>query len=125
EARDAIAGRLQPFAEATYLHQVIERRPGGALHRYRDLPEALPHLPDTPGEEWRIHYHVPLFTEAYGELQSTQRDIARTLDALRTDPICTHLEIETYTWDVLPDALKADLPASLQREFEWVLAEMS
>lgn len=125
EARDTLASRLQPFAEATYLHQVIERRPDGALHRYRDLPEALPHLPDTPGEEWRIHYHVPLFTEAYGALRSTQRDITRTLDVLRDDPVCTHLEIETYTWDVLPDGLKTDLPASLQREFEWVLAEMS
>jgi len=124
EGREALAKRLQPFAEATYLHQVVERRPNGALHRYRDLPDALPHLPDTPGEEWRIHYHVPLFTEAYGELHSTQCDITRTLDALRDDPVCTHLEIETYTWDVLPDGLKTDLQTSLQREFEWVLSEM-
>ena len=36
--RSAIAERLQPFAEATYLHQVVERRPDGSLHRYPDLP---------------------------------------------------------------------------------------
>jgi hypothetical protein len=68
---------------------------------------------------------VPLFTEAYGALHSTQRDITRTLDTLRDHPVCTHLEIETYTWDVLPDGLKTDLPTSLQREFEWVLSEMT
>lgn len=125
DGREAIAERLQPFAEATYLHQVVEQRPDGSLHRYRDLPDALPHLHATPGEEWRIHYHVPLFTEAYGGLQSTQHDITRTLDVLHRRPACTHLEIETYTWDVLPDGLKTDLSTSLQREFEWVLAEMS
>jgi hypothetical protein len=125
DERETIAERLQPFAEATYLHQVVEQRPDGSLHRYRDLPDALPHLRTTPGDEWRIHYHVPLFTEAYGGLQSTQPDITRTLNVLRGDPICTHLEIETYTWDVLPEGLKTDLPTSLRREFEWVLAEMS
>lgn len=123
--RAALAERLEPFAEATYLHQVIERRPDGSLHRYRDLPDALPHLEATPGTEWRIHYHVPLFTEAYGGLQSTQRDITRTLDVLRNDAICTHLEVETYTWDVLPDGLKTDLATSIRREMEWVLSAMS
>lgn len=125
DERDAIAERLQPFAEATYLHQVIERRPDGSLHRYRDLPDALPHLDTTPGTEWRIHYHVPLFTEAFDGLQSTRRAIPRTLDVLHDDPmICSHLEIETYTWDVLPDRLKTDLATSIRRELEWVLSVM-
>jgi sugar phosphate isomerase/epimerase len=123
--RGAIAGRLKPFAEATYLHQVVEQRPDGTLHRYRDLPDALPHLDATPGTEWRIHYHVPLFTEAYDGLQSTRRAIPRTLDVLRDDPtVCTHLEVETYTWDVLPDALKTDLSTSIRRELDWVLSAM-
>ena len=123
--RSAIAERLRPFAEATYLHQVVERRPDGPLHRYRDLPDALAHLNTTPGTEWRIHYHVPLFTAAYDGLQSTRRAIPRTLDVLRDDPtICTHLEVETYTWDVLPDGLKTDLATSIRRELEWTLSAM-
>lgn len=125
EDRGAIAERLQPFAEATYLHQVVERRPEGALYRYRDLPDALQHLDATPGTEWRIHYHVPLFTEAFDGLHSTRHAIPRTLDVLRDDPtICTHLEVETYTWDVLPEALKTDLSTSIRRELEWVLSAM-
>ena len=123
--RSAIAERLQPFAEATYLHQVVERRPDGSLHRYPDLPDALPHLDTTPGTEWRIHFHVPLFTEGFDGLQSTRRAIPRTLDVLRDDPtICTHLEVETYTWDVLPDGLKTDLATSIRRELEWTLSAM-
>ena len=124
--RSAIAKRLEPFAEATYLHQVVERRPDGSLHRYRDLPDALPHLDATPGTEWRIHFHVPLFTEGFDGLQSTRQAIPRTLDVLRDNPtICTHLEVETYTWDVLPAALKTDLSTSIRREMDWVLSAMS
>ena len=123
--RESIAERLGPFAEATYLHQVIERRPDGTLRRYRDLPEALSRLDTTPGEEWRIHYHVPLFTEAFDGLQSTRRAITRTLEVLHDDPvICTHLEVETYTWDVLPEELKTDLSTSIRREMDWVLSAM-
>jgi hypothetical protein len=32
-----------------------------------------------------------------------------------------HLEIETYTWDVLPPGLKIDLTDSIAREYDWVL----
>lgn len=123
--RTALAERLQPFAEATYLHQVVERRADGALRQYRDLPEALQHIDNEAAREWRIHYHVPIFTAAYDSLQSTRGDITRTLNVLKDDPFCTHLEIETYTWDVLPDALKEDLPTSLWREYTWVLSEFS
>lgn len=123
--RHAAAERLQPFAEATYLHQVVERRADGSLHRYRDLPDALQRIDDEAAREWRIHYHVPLFTAAYDDLQSTRDDITRTFDTLQDDPFCRHLEIETYTWDVLPPALKKDLPTSLQREYEWVLSEFA
>ena len=42
------------------------------------------------------------------------------LDLLRTNHACNHLEIETYTWDVLPEGMKLDLLASLQREYDWV-----
>lgn len=123
--RSALASQLRLFAEDTYLHQVVERRSNGELFRYRDLPEALPHLDTVDAEEWRIHYHVPLFTEAYEELHSTRDDIVRTLDALSDDPFCSHLEIETYTWDVLPPPLKEDLSTSLQREYEWILSNFA
>ena len=122
--RSTLANRLRPFAEDTYLHQVVERQSDESLNRYRDLPDALPHLAQTDAEEWRIHYHVPIYTNAYEGLHSTRGDIARTLTLLSEDPFCPHLEIETYTWDVLPSGLKDDLPTSLQREYEWILSNL-
>lgn len=122
--RSSLANRLRPFAEDTYLHQVVERRSNGSLNRYRDLPEALPHLADTDADEWRIHYHVPIYTDAYEGLHSTRGEIARTLELVSDASFCSHLEIETYTWDVLPTPLKEDLPTSLLREYQWILSNL-
>lgn len=119
--REVLLERLRPFAESTYLHQVIERYPNGSLHHYPDLVAALPHLKESKAQEWRTHFHVPIFVRDYQVLQSTQDDIVAVLQLLQTNPICQHLEIETYTWDVLPQNMKIDLLASIQREYEWVL----
>jgi hypothetical protein len=123
EKRSLIVERLRPFAESTYLHQVIERRNDGTLHHYPDLITALPHLEQSLAEEWRTHFHVPIFIHDYQILQSTQDDIATVLHLLQTNNACSHLEIETYTWDVLPSEMKIDMLTSIQREFEWVLKE--
>ena len=120
--RSMVVERLRPFAESTYLHQVIERRLDGTFHHYPDLITALPHLEQSTAQEWRTHFHVPIFIRDYQILHSTQDDIVAVLDLLRTNHACKHLEIETYTWDVLPKEMKIDLLASIQREYEWVLA---
>lgn len=112
---------LAPFADSTYLHQVIEDR-GVCLHHYPDLPEALAAPPEPSANEWRCHFHVPLFTAAYDGLDSTQDDVRAVLALALRDGFTHHLEIETYTWDVLPAALKLDILDSITREFEWVLA---
>ncbi|MFN6464929.1 MAG: metabolite traffic protein EboE [Nostoc sp. DedVER02] len=125
ERRSLIVDRLRPFAESTYLHQVIERRNDGTLHHYPDLITALPHLEQSLAEEWRTHFHVPIFIHDYQILQSTQDDIATVLHLLRANNACSHLEIETYTWDVLPSEMKIDLLTSIQREYEWVLKEFA
>lgn len=123
--RDAIARDLAPFAESTYLHQVVGRGPGGALVRYPDLPAALPGLPSDPSDEWRIHYHVPIFVDEYEGLKSTQSDISDALKVVLRDRVTPHLEIETYTWDVLPSALKTDVVSSIEREYRWVFDEIA
>lgn len=125
EKRNLIVERLRPFAESTYLHQVIERRSDGTLHHYPDLITALPHLEQSLAEEWRTHFHVPIFIHDYQILQSTQDDIATVLNLLKINDACSHLEIETYTWDVLPSEMKIDLLTSIQREYEWVLKEFA
>lgn len=122
--RSLLLDRLCPFAESTYLHQVIERWDDGSLHHYADLAAALPYLENSQAKEWRTHFHVPIFIHDYQVLQSTQDDIVAVLDLLQNNPVCQHLEIETYTWDVLPSEMKIDLLASIQREYEWVLSKV-
>ncbi|MGH8503360.1 MAG: metabolite traffic protein EboE [Gammaproteobacteria bacterium] len=123
DERRAIIERLRPFAEPTYLHQIVERREDERLHHYPDLSMDL--LPHPAAREWRIHFHVPIFSGDYHGVYSTQEDILAALAALRATHVCSHLEIETYTWEVLPPALKLDLSASIQREYEWVLASVA
>lgn len=120
-AREATARELAAFADATYLHQVIQRNRDGSFTCYPDLPEALPHITDPRAVEWRIHFHVPIFVERYATFGSTQGDLRRVLELARQRRFTPHLEIETYTWGVLPPDLKADLTESIAREYAWAL----
>ena len=115
--------RLRRFADATYLHQVIERR-GKALSHFPDLDVALDRSHSLAGAEWRIHFHVPLFASDYEGLGSTQDYVREVLDLARSTRIAYHFEIETYTWDVLPPGLKIDLLDSIEREYRWVLQNL-
>ncbi len=121
--RRRLRERLEPFADSTYLHQVVEQR-DGELRFFADLPAALATAERPGGRRWRIHFHVPLFVDSYGELSSTQAETRRFLRLCAGGEVTGHLEIETYTWDVLPAALKEDLVDSICREYSWVLAEL-
>jgi hypothetical protein len=70
--------------------------------------------------EQAAHFHVPIFIERYGEFCSTQDDILRVFDPVGQRQFSRHLEIETYTWDVLPSGMKKDLVDSIGHEYEWV-----
>lgn len=119
--RARVARQLQPFAESTYLHQVQARHEDGGVESYADLPEALRQIEDPRAREWRVHFHVPLFVESYRGFQSTQDEAHGTLQLLKESDFSRHLEIETYTWDVLPAPLKRDVTDSIEREYRWVL----
>lgn len=124
-SREEVLSQLEPFVESVYLHQVIERNANGALHHYTDLGHALESAKESAASEWRIHYHVPIFTGDYGLLSSNQETNRSILAAVVRDGITSHLEIETYTWDVLPAPLKTELVPSIVREYQWVLGELS
>lgn len=112
---------LRTYIDPVYLHQVVERGPGG-LRRFADLPQALASL-DEPGqrEEWRMHFHVPIFHDQLGPFRSTRRFIEDMLARQRRLPVSQHLEVETYTWDVLPPALKEQsVDRAIARELNWV-----
>src|ERR1043165_2403011 len=96
---------LKAFVDDIYFHQVIERRPDGTLKRYRDLDAALVQnskLP-APYPEWRIHFHIPLHSRPTELFDNTSDHIVGLLQILKTQPgLCSHLEMETYTWEVMP-----------------------
>jgi sugar phosphate isomerase/epimerase len=115
-----IATRLRPFADTTYLHQVVEQG-AGAIRQYPDLDVALDARPERGGRDWRIHFHVPLFARDYDAFSSTQDYVEKVIALALEQRFTTHLEIETYTWDVLPPGLKLDLGESIAREYDWVL----
>jgi hypothetical protein len=120
ELRQPIIKAFERFNESTYLHQVVAKRIDGSLLRYPDLPEALADGENIAVAQWRAHFHVPIFTEEFGLVQSTQSDIVTVLDIHKKTPFTNHLEVETYTWGVLPDEKKLPLNDSIVRELNWV-----
>lgn len=116
------ASRLERFADTTYLHQVVEQC-GGTLRRFSDLDVALASPDRSKWCEWRIHFHVPLFASEYEGLGSSQDVVRAVIAHAKHSGLTQHLEIETYTWNVLPEGLKTEIGASIAREYAWVLAE--
>ncbi|MBI5016402.1 MAG: metabolite traffic protein EboE [Deltaproteobacteria bacterium] len=108
---------LERFCEPWYLHQTVGRRSGGELVRYDDLPEAI--AARMPGiEEWRVHFHVPVFVDELADCRTTQPFLREVLPLFEPG---TPLEVETYTWSVLPPDLRAGpVTDSLAREIRWV-----
>ncbi len=119
---------LAAFAEPVYLHQVVQRQ-AGALTRFADLPQALAQAKGPGkaglGAEWRVHFHVPVFLERMQHFDTTQAFLKDILALHRAQPISRHLEVETYTWNVLPEEYrKLDLSSAIAREINWVKAEL-
>ena len=112
---------LAKFNEPVYLHQVTQLI-DGTVKTFNDLPDILDKKADF--KELRAHFHVPLFLEKYGALYSTQDHILKVIDYLKDHVVTNHLEVETYTWDVLPAELKTDLGESITRELEWLTKKL-
>lgn len=115
---------LEKFTDEVYLHQTIVRAANGKLKYFRNLPEAL--SSNRPSGEWRIHFHVPLYAPAVPPFQTTHDHLLGVLDWLARNPqSCSHLEMETYTWEVLPPELKSrTVVQQLAAEYRWTLARL-
>ncbi|HEX9335312.1 MAG TPA: metabolite traffic protein EboE [Pseudonocardiaceae bacterium] len=122
EVTEESVRELERFTDTIYLSQTTEQR-DGELTRFRDLIDAIEAWRADPGgrREWRTHFHVPVFLDDLGPFRTTRFAIEQALDAHLTQPRSTHLEVETYTWDVLPAHLKTgDVTDHVVRELEWV-----
>ena len=127
---DADARRhLARFVEERYLHQTFAQHPDGRTLSILDL--STEHAEHPPAEwlecpQWRIHFHVPVHEERLGPLHTTRGRITEALRAVRDLDYAPHLEVETYTWNVLPAQSAAaepfDLVAGLQAEMSSTIA---
>lgn len=120
EASSEEFSRLLEFDESVYLHQTVAKRANiDELHRFADLPDFADALKS--GELYdrcRTHFHVPIFLEHLGNCGTTQPFLRDLLPLLDED---TPLEVETYSFSVLPAELRSNSVAgNIIRELLWV-----
>lgn len=110
---------LSQFVEPRYLHQTFARSRSGQVLSYLDLDKAICVQPPAgfhDAEIWRVHFHVPVDTESLGLLGTTRADLRKALLQVQALNYAPHLEVETYTWGVLPSGEKPGLVEGISRE---------
>ena len=66
-----------------------------------------------------------MFLDDLAGLGTTQFAIVEALAKHRAAPLSDQVEIETYTWDVLPAQFKTgDIVEYLERELDWVRGQL-
>ena len=125
EVTQTTVDALRRFADTVYLTQTVERRNGELTH-YLNLEDAFDAWDRDPGpREWRTHFHVPVFLDDLGDFRTTRFAIEDALEFHKNNKLSPHLEIETYTWDVLPEHLKTgDIVDYVTLEIEWVREQL-
>jgi hypothetical protein len=120
-----VVPQLRVFTDTIYLSQTTMRR-AGEVTKFLNLGEALDAFEKDPRPaEIRTHFHVPVFLEELGPFVTTRFAVQDALRMHRQTPLSDHLEIETYTWDVLPSHLKTgDITDYVTRELEFVRDEL-
>ena len=117
---------LQTFAKTIYLSQTCQLKDGQQTW-FLNLEDAFAAFQTDPGpREWRTHFHVPVFLEDLGGAFGTTRfALEQALAVHKQTPLSTHLEIETYTWDVLPEEFRREgIVAGISREVEWAQTQL-
>lgn len=112
---------LQALGDGVYLHQVVERGDDG-LRRYPDIDLACDAARWRREDcEWRVHFHVPVFLPELDGFASTQDFVRAALELHAQRARTSHLEVETYTWSVLPRHLRSmPVEEAIARELTWV-----
>lgn len=131
--RDLTWKQLQTFHEPRYLHQSTLRFRDSVTSSRSDLSseQFFEDLPDLfsrtelrdRADECRVHFHVPIFAEKFGRLESTQDEIVAWMNSIDPSNPVEHFEVETYAWGVLPEELRTDqLGDGIAKELAWFRA---
>lgn len=125
QVSDQAVEALQRYAQTIYLTQTHEKK-DGHLTMFLNLEDAFAAWKANPGpREWRTHIHVPVFLDDLGPFRTTRFAIEDALAFHKSTPVSRQLEVETYTWDVLPDTFKSgDIVDHVSRELEWVRGQL-
>ncbi|WP_299554051.1 metabolite traffic protein EboE [Seonamhaeicola sp.] len=116
---------LRQFDEPVYLHQSVVKLDDDSLVHFSDLSEGIDLMNGANFKEIRTHFHVPIFVSDFQVLESTQDEIIDALKLWKDNPYSQHLEVETYTWSILPEYLQTDITSSVIRELEWLTNQLS
>jgi hypothetical protein len=121
---------LGAFADDTYFHQIVTKDARDTIRRFCDLPEFLAEAAMArfdPGEEWRVHFHIPLHATPGRPFRGTTDHLLGVMDAVAAEPgLCRHFEMETYTWEVMPLELRqGSVVDQLVAEYRWTLARFA
>lgn len=152
EVDNEALGHLAQFNEPVYLHQVVEQK-NGKLNRFTDLKDAIQWhqaslksafssvpamdassaaidvhnfgFPEMAPAEWRVHFHVPVYRKDMSHFDTTQDVLKQVLSMQKQQHITPHLEVETYTWDVLPkECRNVSVDQAIARELNWVSEQL-
>jgi hypothetical protein len=126
EVTPDVVNTLKRYAKTIYLTQTIQKK-DGKLTKFLNVDDAIAAFEKEPGpREWRTHIHVPVFLDDLGQFRTTRFAIEDGLRFHKQNPLSRHLEVETYTWDVLPENLKkGDIVDNVCRELEWVKGQLT
>ncbi|MFE7763355.1 metabolite traffic protein EboE [Streptomyces sp. NPDC057438] len=113
---------LRRLAEPRFLHQTrtAARQEPTDVRGVDDLPDALNGGLPTDTGPWRVHFHAPLHAAPEPPLRTTTDQLSLVLAGLLggASADCDHIEVETYTWSVLPEP-PTDLPGGIAAELAW------
>jgi len=126
QVTQAAVDTLKKYAKTIYLTQTMEKR-NGKINRFLNVDDAIAAFEKDPSgaREWRTHIHVPVFLDDLGQFRTTRFAIEDALKFHKQKPLSRHLEVETYTWDMLPDSLKTgDIVEYVCREIDWVKGQL-
>lgn len=119
---------LTRFVEPRYLHQTFARSSDGTVVFQQDLTAELCQSPEgvfRDANAWRVHFHVPVDAEQLGALKTTRDELKEAIRAAAELEYAPHLEVETYTWGVLPGEKPATLADGIARELSATAALIS